>query len=270
METKDLATWQDFEREVENLRHRENDVIGTRKAKLLFRGQADSSWPLSTTLERRSHTFWEWQTYLRLARVSLPQVQPMTEREWQFPEHAETDKWGSSYDDIWRSIPAYDYWVYLRHHGFPSPLLDWSRSPYVAAFFAYRDDSHAERERVAIYCYQEYATGGKASSSNKPAIRVHGPYVNTHPRHILQQCAYTTCSAFNDGTWKYAKHSDVFAEGQLEQDLLWKFTVPASERLGVLKRLNDFNLNAFSLFPTEEALLETVALRELDFRGGWT
>jgi hypothetical protein len=268
VESKDLAGWQDFEREVEILRHRGNDVLGTRKTGLLFRGQADSSWPLSTTLERRTGTFWKWQTYLRLARVSLPQVQPMTEREWQFPEHAATQTWGLSYDDTLKPIPAYDYWVYLRHHGFPSPLLDWSRSPYVAAFFAFRDDGSAER--VALYCYQEYAAGGKHGSSRKPTIHVHGPYVNTHPRHILQQCEYTTCSACSDDGWRYAKHSDVFAEDEPEQDLLWKFTLPASERLGVLKRLNDFNLNAFSLFSTEEALLETVALRELDFRGGWT
>jgi FRG domain len=268
VETKDLARWQDFEREVEILNHRGNDVLGTRKARLLFRGQADSSWPLSTTLERRAGTSWKWQTYLRLARVTLPQVQPMTEREWQLPEHAATEPWGSSYDDTLKSIPAYDYWIYLRHHGFPSPLFDWSRSPYVAAFFAFRVDCRAER--VAIYCYQQYVTGGKVSSSNKPSIQVHGPYVNTHRRHILQQCEYTTCSVFNDNAWSYAKHSDVFAEGEPEQDLLWKFTLPASERLGVLKRLNDFNLNAFSLFPTEDALLETVALRELDFRGGWT
>jgi len=36
-------------------------------------------------------------------------------------------------------LPAYEFMAYLRHNGFPSPLLDWTRSPYVAAYFAFRD-----------------------------------------------------------------------------------------------------------------------------------
>lgn len=40
-------------------------------------------------------------------------------------------------EDIPNTPPGYEFMIYLRHHGFPSPLLDWSRSPYVAAFFCF-------------------------------------------------------------------------------------------------------------------------------------
>ena len=42
---------------------------------------------------------------------------------------------------------------------------------------------------------------------------------------------------------------------------------PASERVNVLRRLDAYNLNAFTLFSTEDALLETVALRQCEFLG---
>jgi hypothetical protein len=43
---------------------------------------------------------------------------------------------------------------------------------------------------------------------------------------------------------------------------LWKFDLPSSEREKILGVLNDYNLNAFSLFGSEESLLETMWLRE--------
>ena len=50
------------------------------------------------------------------------------------------------------------------------------------------------------------------------------------------------------------------------QDRLLKFTIPATERKKVLQILDSHNLNAFSLFQTEETLLNTIAVRELELR----
>jgi hypothetical protein len=43
-------------------------------------------------------------------------------------------------------------------------------------------------------------------------------------------------------------------------------TIPAKERLKALHHFDKFNLNEFTLFDTEEGLLEMLALRMIDMR----
>jgi hypothetical protein len=257
-----LGTWEDFEARLSHLRAAYPGP--DRHTPMLFRGQGDADWRLETTLQRRALQQPTWREYASLIRATMPAVQSLTGRNWPEPTNEEISTWGESYDQGHEAPPGYDYYVYLRHHGFPSPLLDWSRSVYVAAFFAFRRPTG---RHVAIYAYLDNVGHGKTGSSDRPKILQLGPYVKSHPRHVLQQCEYTLCSQFLDERWVYASHDEVFEFGEGDQDLLWKFTLPASERFKVLRRLDEANLNAYSLFPTEDALLETVAFREIEIRG---
>jgi len=119
-----------------------------------------------------------------------------------------------------------------------------------------------------MYLYSDSPEGYRADSSAEPWIQRTGPYVSTHRRHFLQQSDYTLCMNFHENAWYFAGHTEVFGRGDIHQDLLWKFNIPWTERLKVLKLLDDYNLNALSLFDSEEALMETMALRELEFKKG--
>jgi FRG domain len=46
-----------------------------------------------------------------------------------------------------KGLPAYDLLIYTRHHGFPSPLLDWTRSAYIAAFFTFAAEHQGVKRR---------------------------------------------------------------------------------------------------------------------------
>jgi hypothetical protein len=107
--------------------------------------------------------------------------------------------------------PLYSYMVYLRHHGFPSPLNDWSHSPYVAAFFAFRNDQVGNPEKRSIYAYCESPEGMKGGAVGEPTIRAIGPYVTSDRRHFRQQSDYMICGRFDENYgWRFDSHEYVF------------------------------------------------------------
>src|SRR5438067_11069263 len=157
MEERKLETWAEFAKELANIRKECDDSeVASNSLPLLFRGQENSCWPLSTTLDRRRERML-FSDYYRLISKIRPQVESLTANEWPIPDYPEVAKRCEGYEfdlDLWKGeYPGYAYMAYLRHHGFPSPLLDWTRSPNVAAFFAFDKAVEAMNERVSIYVF---------------------------------------------------------------------------------------------------------------------
>jgi hypothetical protein len=258
-----LPSWEEFEAEVKQFED------PTRKAwdEVWFRGQADARWPLHTTLERRSKNIRSVASYLRLIHEMKPTIETFTGTEFKMPRPDDVDKRCREYDLFhWFLLEAITYMAHLRHGGFPSPLFDWTSSPYVAAYFAFSRAIQGQNE-VAIYAYRERPHNMKVEGSDFPQIMSFGPLLKTHKRHFRQQSRYTTCVQFEDGQWFFKPHDDVFGmKDDRNQDLLWKMTIPTTERLKALRYFDKFNLNEFTLFDTEEGLLEMLAMRLIEMR----
>lgn len=266
METIEVETWEEFEKKLETLiiqnRQKKSESVH-HISEFLFRGQANAEWGLKTTLERFCGSPFSVSKYYKSISIVKSEIETFSGQQWQILSPLEYEKW-LEHDDFLVDFPAYEYMVYLRHHGFPSPLLDWSRSPYIAAFFAF-GDLLGKSEKVSIYIYQEYAHAGKTWSSNEPHIFTRGPLVTSHKRHFFQKAEYTVC-VIDATEAMYTDHGKAFKNSIPGQDLLYKFNIPSSERVRVLENLDNYNINSFALFGSEESLVSTMALREFFLR----
>ena len=269
IETHDLDSWKAFRPLVGEVREKYgHGKLGddfTKRNLILFRGLGCSDWPLSTTLERRAPQPMTVQVYMMHASTCSAELESLSGKQWDIPDYPDIkqeieDKQTSQHVHL----PCYDYLVYLRHHGFPSPLLDWTESPYIAAYFAFCEPHQCER--VAVYAYIERTKGAKDVSVGSPMISLKGNYVRTHSRHFAQKAWYTIATTYNEARklHTFCDHSLVFGKANQNQDVLIKITMPATDRLRALAELGDYNINHFTLFQTEDALVQVLALKEFD------
>jgi hypothetical protein len=261
---KRLDCWEEFETEIsqifKDLQNRRKET-GLYVSHPLFRGHAKESWRLKTTLERYSEKEYSISDYYQIILAIAPAVESFTSKSWDISSDEIIER---AYPAPPAAPPRYDFMIYLRHHGFPSPLLDWSRSPYVAAFFAFQPRPESEDNNIAIYSYVEYYGGAKSGRSDQARIIGLGPYVHTHKRHFVQQCEYTICRKYVENNYIYCNHEEAFQMNESEQDILTKYLIPRSERAKVLSKLDFMNINAFSLFANEESLMATLAYQEIE------
>ena len=260
MNTVDLDCWESFEKHVASIFVRWQKLKDEKKCKQWctprFRGHSDADWKLETTLERFTRKSVDTEHYFKMLRAIRPAVISLTGKNWDIPDEFEAGRLPPS---------GYEFMIYLRHHGFPSPLLDWTRSPYVAAFFAFRSQEKRKNDKVAIYSYVQHFCHQEVFDDEAPTIHGLGPYAVTHKRHYAQQCEYSICQKRTNGRYVYSSHETIgFADKSSDLGPVTKYTLPVSDREKVLKQLHRMNVTAFSLFGSEESLMETLAYQEIE------
>ena len=265
MKRIDASSWEDFEIQLNQLLSKRDHLEKNSTLhviKPIYRGQANSDWPLSTTLERFLGYNCSLKEYYLKILAAKPQIETFTKQNWNIPTLEKFRLWLEKADtEIIYDFPAYEYMIYLRHYGFPSPLLDWTRSYYIAAHFAFNEIDPSAKA-VSIFVYFEYFGQAKCVSTYDPFIVNLGPYVKSHERHFLQQSEYTFCINMREQNYTYDSHENALCSEEEIQDIIWQFNIPVSERIKVLKLLDQMNLNPFSLFGNEEGLMRALALKE--------
>lgn len=252
MQEKEIVSWDSWKKEISILQaeeqgeEKQSSYIST----LLFRGHKCASWKLESTLERKGIAFPSVSDFSNTIKIAKLAFESYTGNSWSTEFNSEEEP--SPPED-------YEFMVYLRHHGFPTPLLDWTKSAYIASFFAFQHPS--SESTVAVYSFREFTGQSKSSCTSDSKIIGCGSTIRTHKRHYAQQCEYTYCRKNQDSNWFYSGHEEALENKSKGQDIIKKYILPSCIRCEALADLDSMNLNAYTLYGSEEGLAEMLANR---------
>ena len=129
----ECKTWEDYKRSLS----RYSRLPLSRRKQFIFRGLTSSEWPLQTTLDRqrifrsndqRSACIESLIAEFNKASYGLPATERL-------------------------SLTPLGWELLARHHGLPTPILDWTESPWIAAFFAFDDAVGRDVKNVSIWTF---------------------------------------------------------------------------------------------------------------------
>lgn len=207
----------------------------------IYRGQGNSEWLLSTTMHRTGQLPTH-NDFLIYFENMLPFVQEPVEA------------WDGSRRDLDDPFQLAEFLAFLQHHGFPTPLLDWTYSPFIAAYFAFEGVNHfsPQYEKVAIYSFnqEEWLKSFKQTYDWKvedPHVTLLNPTYRGNPKQMLQQGTFLFTNLAN------VEHHILHNEKH-EGQFLRKYEISVKERAKVFKELNAMNITAMQLAPSMESV----------------
>lgn len=151
-----------------------------------------------------------------------------------------------------------------QHHGYPTPLLDWTKSPFVAAFFAFESKPEKKlSDHISIFMFEEVEWTkkfGVFAPLRTPALNlsVLALPVHNNPRVMPQQSIIMYSNIDDLESYIKAWSHDT------EHGHLKAFSIPVSDRKKALKDLTLMGITRGSLFPGIDGTCQQLKARHFE------
>ncbi|MEP2990619.1 MAG: FRG domain-containing protein [Parasphingorhabdus sp.] len=220
--------WEQF---IEIMRRPEHNLA---KGELVYRGQRGFDWHLSSTLSRIYES------------GSVP-AEHQSELLGQFKLAMR----GRGLDVS--KLEEEEIWAFGQHHGLKTPLIDWTKSPYVALFFAFAepDSTGEDNSSRAVYCLNMAAI----RADDDMAGWIFEPSHYENARLVNQAGLFTLTPAGSDNIVS-AIFNNLSENGVINPDdpidvakYVSKIHIPNENRIDCLNTLRKMNIHHANLFP---------------------
>ncbi len=152
----------------------------------------------------------------------------------------------------------------VQHHGYPTPLLDWSHSPYIAAFFAFRYTNLAEpAEYVRIFVFDKASWltryPPQSGLTYRPLHFSIQEYMAIENNRMIPQQGISTMTNMDD------IEAGIAAMEEGGPVCLRAIDLPLDERALAMRDLATMGITAGALFPGLDGTCEALKNRFFGF-----
>lgn len=230
----------------------------------VWRGQRNDDWALDTTIDR----------LIKTAKIAKTKQYGFRQSHLEQFKYATRGRRGAYPPEIFNEN---EWWALGQHHGLASPLLDWTTSPFVGAYFAYINVGEPQTRNRAIYALHKPSVEKKVTelvrakeaknrkekadiaSGKKKAGLLSSGLLDLPVKHEVE-----FVRPLSDENQRLVNQGGLFTrapdgqtiEGWVRANfpgesgcILFKILIPNKDRTECLKTLNRMNINHLTLFP---------------------